>query len=235
MAVLSKRMEALYHMAGSGEVLADVGCDHGFLSIALCKDHRFSSAVAMDVREGPLSRAREHIAAAGLSQRIDCRLSDGLFALEEKEADVILIAGMGGALMQRILIEGGSKAKQAKTLVLQPQSQIREFRYFLQEQGYVFLDEDAVFEDGKYYFLMQTASREALGERDCITYHSEAEFAFGGCLMKKQHPVLLEYVEHEKAICKETLFKLEQSNSTPAVKSRKQEITDILKLLSEVG
>lgn len=60
----------------------------------------------MDINEGPLKRAKSHIADAGLENYIETRLSDGLHELRGGEADTVLIAGMGGALMVRILTEG---------------------------------------------------------------------------------------------------------------------------------
>ena len=61
------------------------------------------SAIAMDVRPGPLSRARENITRYGLEDYIETRLSDGLAKLEPGEGDTLVIAGMGGPLMERIL------------------------------------------------------------------------------------------------------------------------------------
>ena len=94
--------------ATKGSRLADIGTDHGYIPIALVQKGRIPSALAMDVGKGPLSRAREHIHSQGLDTYIETRLSDGLTELHEGEADTVLIAGMGGMLMKRIL-EGGKR------------------------------------------------------------------------------------------------------------------------------
>ena len=94
--------------ATKGSRLADIGTDHGYIPIALVQEGRIPSALAMDVGKGPLSRAREHIHSQGLDTYIETRLSDGLTELHEGEADTVLIAGMGGMLMKRIL-EGGKR------------------------------------------------------------------------------------------------------------------------------
>ena len=77
MITLSKRMQALADMVSANDVFADIGCDHGFLSIYLVQSQKVKKAIAMDVRPGPLSRAKEHVEKTKLSDAIELRLSDG--------------------------------------------------------------------------------------------------------------------------------------------------------------
>lgn len=162
--VLSKRLRMLADMVTPGHRLADVGCDHGFLCIYLVQTGICPRALAMDVRTGPLAAAGRHIGEAGLGDYITARLSDGLAAYRAGEADAMVCAGMGGRLMERILIEGMDKAREMKELVLQPQSEIPRFREFLREAGFQVVQEDAVFEEGKYYFAMKAQSTGRCGE-----------------------------------------------------------------------
>ena len=92
---LSKRLSAVAGLVTRGNRLVDVGCDHGYLPVYLYLNHMIPSAIAMDVRPGPLSRAEEHIAQYGLGEYIETRLSDGLAALGTDEGDTLVIAGMG--------------------------------------------------------------------------------------------------------------------------------------------
>ena len=71
---LSKRLSAAADMVRAGAVVADVGTDHAYVPIALCLSGRAVRAVASDINEGPLARARENIAARGLSARIDTEI-----------------------------------------------------------------------------------------------------------------------------------------------------------------
>ena len=103
---LSKRLSAVASLITEGSRLADIGTDHGYVPIALVENGSIPSAVAMDVNKGPLERAQEHIREKHLEDRIKTRLSDGVKALEEGEADAVLIAGMGGMLVIRILDAG---------------------------------------------------------------------------------------------------------------------------------
>ena len=140
--------------ASSFKVVADVGCDHGYVSIYLVQSGIAGRAIAMDVRKGPLSGAGDNIREYGLSEKIETRLSDGLTALLPGEADALVIAGMGGKLMIRILRDGNPKVLGLKEAILQPQSDIDEFRRFLRSEGYVIADEKIILDEGKYYFPM---------------------------------------------------------------------------------
>ena len=95
----------------------------------------------MDVRKGPLSRAQEHIRQYGLEEYIQTRLSDGLEGLKAGEGDTLVIAGMGGPLMERILTDGRSVRNSFSELILQPQSDIPHFRRFIQSEGWEITEE----------------------------------------------------------------------------------------------
>ena len=152
---LSARLQALADLVTQGMAVADVGCDHGFLDIYLVQSGKSPSALAMDVRTGPLAAAAEHIREYGLEDRIATRLSDGLEKYLIGEAGTLVCAGMGGPLMQRILTAYPEKTDSFEEMILQPQSEIREFRVFLRENGYRIIAEKILIEDGKYYFPMK--------------------------------------------------------------------------------
>ena len=96
-------MRMVASMVTAEGVLADVGTDHAYVPIALMQEGKIKGAIAMDINEGPLARAKEHIAAAGLESCIQTRLSDGVSELTPGEADSVLIAGMGGEMVIQIL------------------------------------------------------------------------------------------------------------------------------------
>ena len=148
-------MKAVASMVTTGGILADIGTDHAYVPIALVQRQKIKGAIAMDINEGPLARAQEHIRAARLEEYIQTRLSDGAEALLPNEADSILIAGMGGELILHILTEGESVCSTAKELILQPQSEIHKVREYLRQHQYKIEDEDMVCEEGKYYPMMR--------------------------------------------------------------------------------
>ncbi|MBR3515295.1 MAG: SAM-dependent methyltransferase [Lachnospiraceae bacterium] len=243
---LSKRLEALGRLCEVGSVAADVGCDHGYLSIRLVQEGIFERMLAMDLREGPLAAAKAHVAEAGLADRIECRLSDGLRAMQIGEADSMICAGMGGPLMQRILEQDIDKVRGMRQLVLQPQSDMAQFRRWLRENGFVIIAEDIVFEDGKYYPMMKavpenegmTDSNDHGGCEDAVHRETVADFrvtvadpelsdAFGPYLLAQRHPVLLEYLKQRNGFVSEALKQLEQAQRSGSDERRAQRVTEL--------
>lgn len=190
---LSKRLKCLTDMVSQGNRVVDVGCDHGFLSVYLVQEGISPSVLAMDVRPGPLSRAKEHIAQYGLDQYIETRISDGLEALNVGEAETMVCAGMGGKLMTKILTDSEEKAKQLKELILQPQSELPIFRRFLREVGYEIVEENILCEEGKYYFPMKVVYTGVKKECEEPLYDE-----FGELLLTGRHPVLKDYLNERK-------------------------------------
>ena len=222
---LSKRLQAVAGLVTAGSVLADIGTDHAYIPIWLTESGRIKGAVAMDVNPGPLERAEENIREHGLKDHICTRLSDGFAALKPGEADCAVIAGMGGGLTVRILREGRSIVRTLKECILQPQSEIEKVRAFLLEEGFLFIKEDMVEEDGKYYPMMKMAPPGRRTERTCGTAETwdETELRYGRCLLQEKKPVLRQYLEREIRIKRQILEGLQGQDSTRAV-SRMQEL-----------
>ncbi len=209
----------LADMVTPGSKVADVGCDHGFLSIYLVQQGISPRVLAMDLRSGPLGAAREHIEAWGLGAYIETRLSDGMQKLAVGEADSVVCAGMGGRLMERILTEGMEKAGSVRELILQPQSEIREFRAFLRREGFVILAEDAVYEEGKYYFAIKAAyGAENFGPPDTVdqTGLQRIYDEYGELLLENRHPVLRQYLLYKREMGEKILKSLRAGESEKA-------------------
>lgn len=170
---LSERMHLLASKVTEGNRLADVGTDHGYIPIALILEKKIPSAIAMDVNQGPLNRAREHIRTYGLDTYMETRLSDGLHELKEGEADTVLIAGMGGALTVRILTGGTHCLNTVKELILQPQSEIHLVREWLAQNGFRIVEEDIVLDDGKYYPMMKAVHGQAETPDEYALYYGD--------------------------------------------------------------
>ena len=233
MVTLSKRMQALADQVSAGAVFADIGTDHGFLPIYLVEQKKVERAIAMDVRPGPLSRAKEHVKEAGLEEKIELRLSDGLEKLSVGEAQTILISGMGGPLMEGILTRGAAVAKEATELILQPQSEIDGFRRFLAREGYVTLEEDMCLDEGKYYFLMKVVHQSKTEAREGYVPSTDVEFAYGGLLLQQRNSLLLDFLLREKALWEDTYTHLKQQTPNEKIVSRMEEISKKLELVNE--
>ncbi len=218
---LSLRLSAVAGMVTKGNRLVDVGCDHGYLPVYLYQEQMIPGAIAMDVRTGPLSRAQEHIAQYGLEGYIQTRLSDGLAMLQEGEGDTLVIAGMGGPLMERILTDGEKVRESFSEMILQPQSDIPHFRRFIRQIGWKIVEEEMILEDGKFYPMMKVVH----GEKENISPETPytLEEWFGAILLEKRHPVLKEYLKRELRIREDILQKLKNA---PAAKARADEVEE---------
>lgn len=232
---LSLRLSAIADMVTTGNRLVDVGCDHGYLPVYLIQQKKIPSAIAMDVRKGPLSRAKEHIRQYGLEEYIQTRLSDGLENLKAGEGDTLVIAGMGGPLMERILTDGQSVRDSFSEMILQPQSDIPHFRGFIQSQGFQIVEEKMVEEEGKFYPMMRVVRTcpEGDGNENLV---SEAapytlEEAFGKFLLKEHNPVLYRYLLREERIRADILKQLQAAPQAEAVTARIREVKEEAQLI----
>lgn len=220
---LSKRLQAVADLVTKGNVVCDVGCDHGYVSIYLLQKGISPGVIAMDVNQGPLQAAREHIEAYGLADYIETRLSDGVTALQVGEADALICAGMGGRLVIKILEEGKDRIQGMKELILQPQSELQMVRQYLREQGYGIVDENIICEDGKYYPMMKVCPSLCKDAEGNIEESAQRiEDKFGPVLLKKKNPVLKELLRWEFEICEQILENLRMNGKE--AKARQQEI-----------
>ena len=191
---LPKRLETIIERMPDSGCLADVGCDHAYVAIEAVRRGRAARALACDVRKGPLQQAAEHILCAGLAGKIETRLSDGLEKVVPGEADTVVVAGMGGPLMERIL---QGRLGDFAHFVLSPQSEIPHFRRFLLAEGMQIDEETMLIDEGKYYVILNVSQRADAAFSDSM-YVTEEDFLYGGCLLRRLDPVLKSFLEKEK-------------------------------------
>ena len=142
--------------------LADIGTDHAYLPVWLLQNRGADLAhvIAADLRPGPLDRARQTARAAGLEGAVDFRLCDGLEGLRPGEADVIVIAGMGGETIAHILAHAPWRDWAGITLILQPMSSMPDLRGWLQGHGFA-IEREELCREGE---LLYTAFLVRAGE-----------------------------------------------------------------------
>lgn len=181
---LSGRLGAAAAFVREGAVVADVGTDHAYLPITLCLSGRATRAVASDVNEGPIARARENIRAWGLEDRIETRLADGLCGLADARPTDILILGMGGELIARILSDAPFVRDGAIRLVLQPMTHPEVVRAYLAQNGFTIVEERLIKEEKIYQILCaeytgvceeytpleRLVGKQNLARRDALTH-----------------------------------------------------------------
>ena len=193
--MLSARLHAIAAMVTPGNTVCDIGCDRALVVIDLIGRGVVPRAIVMDINSAPLEGAREEIKGAGLEDRIDIRLSDGLTALGQGETYTVILTGMGGPLIQTILIAGAAKTDDLRELILGPQSDVPALRRSLRQRGFVTVAEDMVFEEDKFYPLIKVrpgppdpAEKPETTLYDC----------YGPILLRDRHPALLAYLKRER-------------------------------------
>ncbi len=238
---ISKRLCTICDMAGHGDVVADIGCDHGYVSIRLAENGCFKKVLAMDINKGPLSIAERNIRAKRLTSRIEIRLSDGLKKLAPGEADTVIIAGMGGNLIIKILNDSYDVMKKTKSLILGAQSDIELVRRYLYNNGFCITLEEMVLEDNKYYQLIRaenTADDTVNRFKEMYKMDNRRMFdEFGPYLLTHRDSCMHEYLLLQSNKLEKLLNELRNqsadSNSAERLEQRISEISDELVIMKE--
>ena len=208
-----KRLLAAASLIRPGSPVCDVGTDHGYLPVYLIEAGITSRAVACDINEKPLAAAREHIAAHGLSSRIETVLSDGLANVPPEKARDVVIAGMGGELISRVVLSCPYSRDSSIRFILQPMTRAAFLRSSLYAAGFSIFREIPVV-DGKHrYAVMQ------------VSYEKEPEtisplFALVGKIPESRTPDTLPYLMGER----NRILKIRNGllRSKPSLKQEKQ-------------
>lgn len=151
---LNKRLLCAASFVERGASVADIGCDHAYLPIYLIKENIASSVVACDINEGPCETARDNIRRQGLEDVIAVKCTDGLMGIEDIAPDNIVICGMGGDLIFRIVSDSEYTKSNKPLLILQPMTKISELRSSLLSAGYNIEKEALVYDDRLYEVLV---------------------------------------------------------------------------------
>lgn len=222
-------MKAVADMVEPCQCVADIGCDHAFVSIYLASQHIAAHVIASDVRPGPIEIAKRNVEEWKLSHAIDIRLNDGLGSLKPGEADTIIIAGMGGLLMIDILSKNKEVADACRYLILQPQSDIEKVRRYVIACGYAIVDEDMLIDMGKYYNLLKvevpkphTPADSLISAKDISKYinnrpeYNDIEYRYGRILLENKNETLKKYLSYTYNVNKKIMAGIENSQSASA-------------------
>lgn len=192
---LDPRLSVIAEMVGSCESYTDIGCDHGRLGAFLLQTGRVKRATLTDISAESLQKARRLIGLLGLGDKVDFRVGDGAKALEIAP-EVIVIAGMGGALIARLVREGRQYLGASK-LIMQPNVAAYELRKTLVEQGYRISDE-RIAPDGRRNYVVIAAEP---GKAE----YSEKELIVGPVLLRELPESLAPYAAFRLRVAKKAL------------------------------
>jgi tRNA (adenine22-N1)-methyltransferase len=228
---LSERLISIAKFIPKCRCLADIGTDHGYIPIYILLNNISEKAIAGDIKKGPVAIAKKNISSYKLEDKIETRIGSGLSVLKKSEADVILIAGMGGNLIADIIEEHLDIASAADCLILQPVQYPEVLRKYLSKANFVILDEELANEGNKYYHIIK--AKKGIGNE----YEKEVYYYTGLSLIKKRHPLLIKYLNHKihriNIIIKELLNSNNIERRNELVKL-KDEFEEVVKWLNYV-
>lgn len=200
---LSARLKKIAELIPQGSVIADIGTDHAYIPVYCFLNNIATRAIAMDVNEGPLLRAKTSLEKYGFADRAELRLSDGLERLNSGEADVIVIAGMGGLLIMEILEKGKSVINDDTLLILQPMIAPIELREYLYNNGFKIVNEYVEREENKFYNIFcVTKGHETLTDENRI---------IGKNLSLNSPDNVSDYVEYKTRVCQKIISGINKS------------------------
>lgn len=181
---LKGRLKMIAGKVPACNTLCDVGTDHAYIPIYLTERGICKKAIASDVRPGPLQSAEENIRTSGLKDRIETRLGNGLETVAPGEADVVVIAGMGGILIKDLLAQDINKTSRIERLILQPMNAIEVVREWLYTHGFEIMDEELAQEGDKIYNVIVARKADTPTQDERIYYY------IGRKLIERKDPLL---------------------------------------------
>ncbi|MBB5263844.1 tRNA (adenine22-N1)-methyltransferase [Catenibacillus scindens] len=228
---ISNRLKTVADMVSPGLCPVDVGTDHGYVPLYLIYNHRVDHALAMDINEGPLLKARENIRRHGFESKITVRLSDGLDALGPHEADSLIIAGMGGILMEQILERAKDRGQLGdfKEMILSPHSDLDRVRKAAHRLNFAIDMEQMLVDGGKYYTVIHCVPGNQ-------RYDREEDYIYGKYLLEHKNPVLKDYLSDQIRVRRhryEQVSRMDTPGAKAYVPCLQEEIRRLEDLLKE--
>ncbi len=215
--MVSHRLQTALDLVRPTDVLVDVGTDHGYLALAAIQQDIAQTVIATDNKIGPLAQARKNIEGRPESSRIILKQGDGLAFLTEPY-DTIVIAGMGGSLMARILSE--VPLNTVKQIVLQPSKYPEQVRQWASDHRFTIEEERFIEDAGMFYVTLSLVPKR--------TSLSVSEVLYGPCLLQEKSPLYRTYLEQEFAYLSQTLAAIPHEQVKPSRMAQKHAVLEAI-------
>lgn len=224
---LTPRLAAIAKLIPAGSVVADIGTDHAYLPLYLVQEQVCPRVVASDLNPAPLAQARETVAAFNCLHKIDLRLGNGLAVLSPEDGiDTVVIAGLGGHTIIKILQEGLDRVPGLKRLILQPMKESGALRVWLAQNNFALAGETLVLEGNRLYEIILAAPGKEK-EKDLF------RLSLGPRLLENK-PVLLDRLLREKIRKMETVRNSLKRSKSDRTERKLKEVEENLANLEEV-
>lgn len=212
--MISNRLKTIASFLKDTQIIADVGCDHGYLIIEAFNNYGIKKAYAIDNKKGPLDKAIGNLRKYEFYNNIVFLLSDGLEKLEDS-VDGIVFAGMGGLLIVELLKKDFEKIKNSK-LIIQANRDSSEVRRYLSSNFFEIKAEEIVYEDKKFYEVI------VFEKTDNFVHYTEKEIQYGPKLLNEMSNLFTEKLKNDLRILENIPYRSEQ------IIKKIKEIEDIL-------
>ncbi|MDO4568337.1 MAG: class I SAM-dependent methyltransferase [Clostridia bacterium] len=226
---LTKRLRTLAELARGAGVVADIGCDHGRLAVALLTQYEVTRVVAADISPAAVVKTLALARRCGVSEaRLEARVQDGLGGMAAGDARAIVLAGMGGELIASILGANLDFARSCE-LIMQPMRGVEELRGFLAREGFAVYDERVLVDGGRFYQVI--AAR--FGELPRALEWYPGDYPLLGELAFVNTPAeATEFLEARLRGCERRLALVRARNSSaPALEAEAEGIRRVLALV----
>ncbi len=165
---LDERLKLCLEYAKGHRIVADIGTDHAYLPINLVSTGIAEIVYACDINKSPLQKAQKNICKYNMQDKIKTVLTDGLLALEDKNIDVAIIAGMGAQQIIRIIDNAPFVKSLNVDLILQAMSNTHLLRLYLKENNFEIKKEQAIKTNDKIYTVMLVRYKKNSKNTDSI-------------------------------------------------------------------
>lgn len=230
---LSRRLQKVADYIPHGAILADIGSDHAYLPCYAVKHGLASKAIAGEVVDGPYRSALQQVQKSELTAVVEVRKGDGLAVIEAGEVDCVSIAGMGGALITKILEQGKDKLSGPVRLILQPNIHANHIRKWLLENKWELKEEAIIEEDNKIYEIL--IAEKGNPDAPYSAMELDAGILLGPFLAKEKAPAFLKKWSLELKHWEGIIQKLDKGAATHENQEKKEELKKLIALVKEAA
>ncbi len=227
--VLDERLSMIASFVDECDTIADIGSDHAYLPIYLLKKGKVKRAVITDINAGPLSNSKKTAFSYNVADRCEFLRGDGLTPLKNREIDSVMICGMGGELMMRMIKENADILKNTKSFVLQPQSGLAHLIKFLMQSGFCITDEAMVRQKHLFYRCFKLCNEG----KSIYNSYDLSDLEFSTYLTQKKDNTMYEYLLFKLGVEEKILQNITESSCAVLPEKNLLRINKIKERLSE--
>lgn len=223
---LSNRLYGITKFVSKNSSVADIGTDHGYIPVYLIINGISKKVIATDISPASLEKTIDYVKKLNLNDKIIPRLGDGLDIIKPYEVDTVIIAGMGGVLISKILENNKEICNTIENFILQPMVASKELRSYLINNGYRIVDEGLEKEASRFYEII-------LAKKGTENINKDIYFEIGEKLIENNHPLLREFIKYKINVTESIIDGLRATKSCDA-KKRLSELEILLEQYKEV-